>query len=390
MLDCACEASLQRSRRARQGTVGTLHMTILDLDTPSLLVDLDRMEANLDRAASYAEKKGLNLRPHTKTHKSPLIGGMQLDRGATGLTVAKVGEAEVMATAAAPNLLVAYPVWGEAKWARLVDIVKTVPITVALDNLESAAGLQRHARRAGVELGILVEADLGMRRCGLPPGEDLLDLAKTIARMPPLRLEGVMFYPGHVNLAAPGGEQALAELAADLGTVLDGFAAGGLPTGVVSGGSTPTLFHSHRIPGLTEIRPGTYVFNDCTQVAMGACGWIDCAASVLTTVVSTPRPNAAVIDGGSKTFTSDPLRASDEATFGRVLELPGSRFHKMNEEHGMIDTGKYDGPPVRIGQRLRIVPNHVCVTVNMHETAHGIRDDVVEQSWAVEGRGKLQ
>ena len=365
-------------------------MTILDLDTPSLLVDLDRMEANLDRAASYAKEHGLNLRPHTKTHKSPLIGGMQLDRGATGLTVAKVGEAEVMATAAGPGLLVAYPVWGEAKWERLVGIAKTVPVTVALDNLESASGLQRHARRVGLELGILVEVDLGMRRCGLPPGESLLDLAKTIARMLPLRLEGVMFYPGHVNLAAPGGEQALAKLAADLSTVLDAFEADGLPTEVVSGGSTPTLFHSHRVPGLTEIRPGTYVFNDCSQVAMGACGWNDCAASVLTTVVSTPRPDSVVIDGGSKAFTSDPLRGSDEATFGRVLEMPGSRFHKMNEEHGMIDTGQYDGPAVRIGQRLRIVPNHVCVTVNMHETAHGIRGEAVEQSWVVEGRGKLQ
>ena len=365
-------------------------MTILDLDTPSLLVDLDRMEANLDRAASYAKEHGLNLRPHTKTHKSPLIGGMQLDRGATGLTVAKVGEAEVMATVARPGLLVAYPVWGEAKWERLVGIAKTVPVTVSLDNLESASGLQRHARRVGLELGILVEADLGMRRCGLPPGESLLDLAKTIARMPPLRLEGVMFYPGHVNLAAPRGEQALAKLAADLSTVLDAFEADGLPTEVVSGGSTPTLFHSHRVPGLTEIRPGTYVFNDCSQVAMGACGWNDCAASVLTTVVSTPRPDSVVIDGGSKAFTSDPLRGSDEATFGRVLEMPGSRFHKMNEEHGMIDTGQYDGPAVRIGQRLRIVPNHVCVTVNMHETAHGIRGEAVEQSWVVEGRGKLQ
>ncbi len=348
------------------------------------------MEANLDRAASYAEAHGLSLRPHTKTHKSTLIGGMQLERGATGLTVAKVGEAEVMAGGPVPDLLVAYPVWGEGKWARLLDVAQTVPVTVALDNLEAATGLQRHARRVGVALRILVEADLGMRRCGLPPGESLIALATAIARMPPLRLEGVMFYPGHINLAAPDGEVALAKLATDLDSVLAGFKKNGLPTGVVSGGSTPTLYHSHRIPGLTEIRPGTYVFNDCTQVAMGACGWDDCAASILTTVVSTPRPNAVVIDGGSKTFTSDPLRPRGEATFGRVLELPGARFHKMNEEHGMIDLSKHDGPPARIGQRLRIVPNHVCVTVNMHERAHGIRGESVERSWPVEGRGKLQ
>lgn len=367
-----------------------MEMTIRELDTPALLIDLDRMEANLDRAASYAKAHGLHLRPHTKTHKSPLIGSMQLDSGAAGLTVAKVGEAEVMAGGSVPNLLLAYPVWGEAKWGRLVEVAKSVPVTVALDNLASATGLQRHARRAGLELGILVEVDVGMQRCGLPPGKELVALARVIANMPPLRLEGVMFYPGHINLAAADGERALARLAADLDSVLTSFKEDGLPTEVVSGGSTPTLYQSHRVPGLTEIRPGTYVFNDCTQVAMGACGWDDCAASVVTTVVSTPRPAAAVIDGGSKTFTSDPLRPSGERSFGRVLELPGARFHKMNEEHGMLDLSAYDGAPPRIGQRPRIVPNHVCVTVNMHETAHGIRGEVVERSWAVEGRGKLQ
>ena len=367
-----------------------MEMTVRDLDTPALLIDLDRMEANLDRAASYAKMHGLHLRPHTKTHKSTLIGRMQLERGATGLTVAKVGEAEVMADRRVPNLLLAYPVWGEAKWERLVDVAKTVPVTVALDNLESAMGLQRHARRAGLELRILVEVDLGMRRCGLPPGKELVALARAIANMPPLRLEGVMFYPGHINPAAANGEQALAQLAADLDDVLSSFKADGLPTEVVSGGSTPTLYHSHRIPGLTEIRPGTYAFNDCTQVAMGACNWHDCAASIVTTIVSTPRPDAAIIDGGSKTFTSDPLRPSGKATFGRVLELPGTRFHRMNEEHGILDLSRHDGPPPRIGQQLRIVPNHICVTVNMHETAHGIRGESVELSWAVDGRGKLQ
>ena len=364
-------------------------MNVRELDTPALLVDLDRMEANLDRAAAYAAQHGLDLRPHTKTHKSPLLGGMQLDRGATGLTVAKVSEAEVMADDRVPSLLIAYPVWGETKWARLAELAKSVPVTVALDNRASAEGIQRHAKRAGVEVGILVEADLGMRRCGLPPGDGLVCLARTLSDMPPLRLAGVMFYPGHVNPAAPDGAQAIARLASDLDEVLSRFRDDGLPTGVVSGGSTPTLYHSHRVPGLTEIRPGTYVFNDRTQVAMGACDWDDCAATVATTVVSTPRPNAAVIDGGSKTFTSDPLRPRGEGGFGRVLEMPRARFHKMNEEHGMLDLSAHEGPLPRIGQRLRIIPNHVCVTVNMHEIAHGFRGETVEQSWVVAGRGKL-
>ena len=365
-------------------------MTIWDLDTPALLVDLDRMEANLDRAARYARSHGLRLRPHTKTHKSPLVGQMQLERGACGLTVAKVGEAEVMAGDAVPGLLVAYPVWGDSKWSRLVDVCRRVPVSVALDSAGVAQGLQRHANRAGVRIGILVEADLGMRRCGLPPGRRLLGLARAVAEMPPLRLEGLMFYPGHINPAAEGGAEALKRLASDLEGILDDFRRDGLPTGTVSGGSTPTLFHSHRVPGMTEIRPGTYVFNDRSQVAAGACGWEDCAASIMTTVVSTPRPDSAIIDGGSKTFTSDSMRPFGDEGFGRVLGMPGIRFHKMSEEHGVLDVHGHEGPPLRIGQRLRIVPNHVCVAVNMHEAAHGFRGETVERSWAVEGRGRLQ
>ena len=365
-------------------------MHISSLDTPALLIDLDRAEANLDRAASYARRHGLSLRPHTKTHKSPLVGRMQLDRGAAGLTVAKVGEAEVMATEGVPNLLLAYPVWGDGKWARLVEVAKRLPVTVALDSEEAAGGLSRHAQRVGITLGILVEADLGMRRCGLPPGPGLIQLAQSISTMSGLRLEGLMFYPGHINLAAEQGEQQLETLRDELQALLESFRSNGLPTEVVSGGSTPTLFQSHRIEGMTEIRPGTYVFNDRTQVAAGACTWQGCAATVMVTVVSTPRPSVAVIDGGSKTFTSDPLRPGGDGGFGRVVEMPSARFHKMSEEHGMLDLSEHDGPPPRIGQRLRIIPNHVCVTVNMHETAYGLRGETVQRSWPVSGRGKLQ
>ena len=365
-------------------------MTIWDLETPALLIDLERLQANLNRTAEYAAAHGLRLRPHTKTHKSPLIGRMQMDRGAVGLTVAKVGEAEVMAADDLPDLLVAYPVWGDAKWQRLTDVARTTSVTVALDSADVAQGLSRHAARAGLTLGILIEADLGMRRCGLPPGDDLRALGQSVTNLPSLQLQGLLFYPGHINLAEPKGAAALEQLSVDLETILADFRAAGLPTEVVSGGSTPTLFHSHRVRGLTEIRPGTYVFNDRMQVAMGACGWDDCAATILTTVVSTPRPAAAVIDGGSKTFTSDPLRPSGGAGFGRVVEAPQARFFKMSEEHGVLDLEAHEGPPLRIGDRLRIIPNHVCVAVNMHETAHGVRGETVELSWRVEGRGKLQ
>ncbi len=365
-------------------------MTIHDLDTPALLIDLDRTAANLDRAASYAAEHGLNLRPHTKTHKSPRVASMQLDRGADGLTVAKVGEAEIMARCGERGLLVAYPVWGERKWKRLAEIAMRIPVTVALDSLDCAQGLHRHASSAGARIGVLVEADLGMRRCGAPSDGAAAKLAQSISRLPALRLEGVLFYPGHVIPALPRGRSDLDELARQVERLLARFRRDGLPTGVVSGGSTPSLYHSHQLPGLTEIRPGTYVFNDCTQVAMGSCGWDDCAATVQVTVVSRPAADRAVIDGGSKTFTSEPLRPSGGTTYGRVLDLPGAEFRRMNEEHGMIDLRGCEGPRPRIGDRLRIVPNHVCVTVNMHELAHGVRGEAVEEWWPVEARGKIR
>ncbi len=364
-------------------------MTIWDLETPALLVDLDRLKANLKRVGNYCSEHDIRLRPHVKTHKTPDIGRMQLDRGAVGLTVAKVGEAEIMVASGTPDLLVAYPVLGESKWARLMEVAKITNVTVALDNVESACGLARHGAFAGLEIGILVEADLGMRRCGLEPGDALLSLAKEVSTMRGLRLDGLMFYPGHVNLSNPEGEAAFEKVGRDLEGIYGDFQRAGLPLNIVSGGSSPTLFHSHHLPGLSEIRPGTYAFNDCTQVAMGACEWEDCAVTIMTTVISTPREGAAIIDGGSKTFTSDLARPDGGDSYGRVTEQPAIRFHKMSEEHGFLDIRDAERK-VRIRDRLRIVPNHVCVAVNMHEKIYGIRGEAIEEVWRVEGRGKLQ
>ena len=171
--------------------------------------------------------------------------------------------------------------------------------------------------------------------------------------------------------------------------MLDDFRRDDIPVAVVSGGSTPTLFHSHELRGLNEIRPGTYVYNDLNTIRSGGCGMEDCAASVLVTVVSTARPGQIIVDGGSKTFSSDRLANSSEVTFGHLVEAPEASFHKMNEEHGYVDVTKVDRD-FAIGDRVHIIPNHVCVAVNLHETVYGIRKDQVEESWKVEGRGKLQ
>jgi D-serine deaminase-like pyridoxal phosphate-dependent protein len=364
-------------------------MHVSEIDTPALVVDLDIFERNLARVAGYAREHGLRLRPHTKTHKSVRLAKQQIASGAAGLTVAKVSEAEVMLAAEPDDLLVAYPIIGHTKLARLTEVARRTRVTVALDSTFAARQLSDAARAAQVEIGVLAEVDAGLGRVGVAPGEPLLQLAQTIGKLPHLRFAGIAFYPGHIKTLDESGLRALAELSDLLRGILDDFRAAGIEIGTVSGGSTPTLFHSHEIHGLTEIRPGTYVFNDLNTIRSGACALEDCAATILATVVSTARPGQMIIDGGSKTFSSDRLANTAEVTFGHLVEAPGARFHKMNEEHGFIDLSHAEAE-FSVGDRVRVIPNHICVAVNLHEKVYGLRGDTVEEVWPVDARGKLQ
>ena len=364
-------------------------MHLSELDTPALLIDLDRMASNLRRVAEYAAEHQFRLRPHTKTHKNPAIGRMQLELGAVGLAVAKVGEAEVMLETETPDLLVAYPIVGASKLKRLMEVAKQTNVSVALDHIDVARPLSEAAQSAGVTVGVLAEANVGMDRCGVPPGDELVALGRELSRLPGLRFDGVEFYYGHVWLPLPDGEEQLHKVNQRVQQIREDFDRAGLELKIISGGSTPALFHSHKIEGMNEIRPGTYVFNDVMQVWAGGAGWDDCAVTIMATVVSAAREGFVIIDGGSKTFTSDTRPFMEEITFGRVTEAPESRFYKMNEEHGYIEW-RGGSPSPRIGDRLRIIPNHVCAATNMHERVYGIRGEQVERVWEVKGRGKLQ
>lgn len=364
-------------------------MTIHELDTPALIVDLDIMEANLARAAEYARRHGLRLRPHTKTHKSPLLARRQLALGAAGLTVAKVGEAEVMLEAEPADLLVAYPVIGESKLRRLVEVARRTRVTVALDSLAAAEGLSQAARAGGVEFGVLAEADLGLHRVGVGPGVALVELIEGIRGLPNLDWKGVDFYPGHIKALDAAGEGALTDLNRNVRQMLQALVAAGLKPEIVSGGSTPTLFRSHEIEGVNEIRPGTYIFNDRNTVACGGCERSWCAATILCTVVSTAVPGQMIIDGGSKTFSSDRLSTGGDGDFGEIAGMPGARFVKMNEEHGFVQLPAGSSVP-EVGSRVQVLPNHICVAVNLHEEVFGYRGHCVEQIWKTEARGKLR
>ncbi|MDQ6759594.1 MAG: alanine racemase [Acidobacteriota bacterium] len=362
---------------------------IADLDTPALLIDLDIMERNLTRVADYARQHDLRVRPHTKSHKIPALGRMQIAHGAAGLTVAKVGEAEVMLNAEPEDILVAYPVIGRRKLERLMQVAARTNLTVALDSLFAARQLSDAAREVQREIAVLAEVDLGLGRVGVLPGAPLLELAHAIARLPWLRFEGITFYPGHIKLLDEDGRNALNLLSNALSGILRELRQAGLPPKIVSGGSTPTLWNSHQIAGLNEIRPGTYIFNDRNTFLSQACTMQDCAASILTTVVSTAKKGQIIIDGGSKTFSSDRPAAGSEVSFGHVVEAPDAVFGKMNEEHGFVDIRRANHD-FSVGDRLRVIPNHICVAMNLHETVYGVRGDAVEQAWKVEGRGKLQ
>jgi len=322
----------------------------------------------------------LRLRPHTKTHKIPALGARQLAHGAVGLTVAKVSEAEVMLASGVEDLLIAYPIFGAEKMRRLVEVARKTRVTVSVDSVEAARPISDAAQAAGIRIGVLAEVDAGLHRVGVQPAL-FLDLLRGLAQLDGIELRGMAFYPGHIK------SQDAAALAA-LSTLISGLVAeakaAGFELPIVSGGSTPTEWHSHEVAGMTEIRPGTYIFNDRNTILSGACGWDDCAATIIATVVSTAVPGQFVIDGGSKTFSSD--RAAAEG-FGVFLDAPDALFEKMNEEHGYV---KHAGHTRKVGDRVRILPNHICVAVNLHERIYGVRGEDVVETWTVDGRGKLQ
>ena len=364
-------------------------MTLHDLDTPALLIDLDIMERNLARVASYAREHELRLRPHTKTHKIPALGRQQLSLGAAGLTVAKVSEAEVMLDAGSPDLLIAFPTFGSAKLARVIDVARQTKVTMAVDSLEVARPLSAAAHAAGVSIGVLAEFDVGMGRVGVDAGQPLLELVQGLEALPGLTFEGLAFYPGQIKRMDEDGQAELKKVSERVAGALDLLGRHSIACRIVSAGSTPTWNYTHEVFGVNEMRPGTYIFNDRNTVGSGACGWEDCAASILTTVVSTARPHQVILDGGSKTFSSDRLANSSEVTFGKLVEAPEAKFHKMNEEHGFVDVSEVTRQ-FAVGERVRVIPNHVCVAVNLHERVYGLRGDTVESVWQVAGRGKLQ
>lgn len=359
-----------------------------ELSTPALVIDLDVVEKNLDGMATYCQKYSIGLRPHTKTHKTLEIAGMQLERGALGLTVAKVGEAEVMAQTGTKQILVAHPIVGNEKLRRLARIADNVEVLIAIDDEATAEAISRTAVECGCTFGILVEFDAGLRRCGLPPGPACVQLARTIEKLPGISVRGLMTYFGNIWGTAEERRQETEKTAVAVEQAVEAFQKARLPLEIVSGGSTPAAAFSHQIPGLTEIRPGTYVFNDLNTYYQGACQLADCAVRVVTTVISTAIKGQAMIDAGSKTLSHDTLGSGPMKGYGYIVEESAVSLFRLNEEHGYLDTSQ--SRHFHIGEVLTVIPNHVCTCINMHDEVFLIRKEQIVGSWKVAARGKIR
>lgn len=357
--------------------------TLDTLETPAALVDVERVEVNLARVAAYTRAHGLAWRPHTKTHKTAELAARQLAAGAQGLSVATPLEAEVMAQVS-DDLLFAYPPVGEARLARLMALPARVRLGVALDSHEALAGLSRAAQEAGRGVGVLVELDLGMRRVGVQTPDEAVALARAIRALPALTYRGVAFYPGHIRARTADQDAALAHVSSSLHAFLQALCTAGLEPGVVSGGSTPTLWRSHEVAGLTELRAGINVLNDRNTALLGACAWEEVAYSVLATVVSTAVPGQAVVDAGSKALAKEEPPVG--TGYGAVLERPEVPVRALSEEHGLLDLTHSAWRP-RVGERVRLVPNHVCASVALHDALWAVQGSAVRERWEVAARG---
>ena len=361
-------------------------MHISELDTPAVVIDLDQLETNLKRAKDYFDTHGIKFRPHIKTHKIPEIAKMQVGLGAVGITCAKLGEAEVMADAGLEDIFLAYPIWGASKLERLVALAKRCKLTIAFDTAEVAQGISDAAAKAGLEINSLVEIDTGQGRCGVTPGPELTELCRKVTELPGLAFKGLMTYQGYLSGTLADRESQMKEEGERLDEILAELKEAGIACEIVSGGTSPSMYMSHLAPQITENRSGTYVFNDRNMVAAKAVGWSDCCMRVATTVVSNAVSGQIIIDGGSKTFSGD--RCVWEG-YGRVVEDPDLLFLKMNEEHGYVRRGgsTKEHP---IGERLHVIPNHVCTAMNMHDEVWAHRKGEVVANWKVAARGKIR
>lgn len=360
-----------------------------ELDTPALLIDLDKMEANIQTMADFFTTVNAMLRPHVKTHKTPIISHKQIAAGAIGVTCAKLGEAEAVIHAGVRDVLIANQVVGSHKIARLINLARHSEIMVAVDNPQNVRDISAAAAAKGVTVRMLVEVNVGMNRCGVESGKPALELAKQIRQSPNLKFEGLMGYEGH-TVAKPDLKEREANVREAMQHLIDAkhyLEKHGVEVSIMSGGGTGTFNITGSIPEMTEVQAGSYVFMDSTYRNVEGVGeQFDCSLSVLATVVSRPAPDRIIVDTGLKVLAKE---------FGipQPIGITGVEMTGLSEEHGTL---KFVGQvsdtdvPLTPGDKIEILPTHCCTTVNLHDRYYGIRNGIVESVWDIAARGKSQ
>ena len=351
-----------------------------EIDTPSVLIDTELAERNIKRYQKYCNTHNLNLRPHIKTHKLPHFAKLQIEAGAIGITCQKISEAEAMLDGDVDNsikdILLSYNILGENKLERLRGLSKRVKLSVVADNVECIKGLSDTFSQSASCLPVLVEVDTGALRCGVVSPAEACQLAIKLNDMPGVSFAGLMTYPPKKR----GAEKmnSFFNVAKRL------IEAKGLKVGIFSIGGSPEMWNAHEVLLATEYRIGTYLYNDKSLIAAGACEIKDCAMTILATVVSTPTVNRAVIDAGSKVLTSDLVGLENH---GLIVDYPKLKIAQLSEEHGCITSETETG--LKVGQRIQIIPNHACVVSNMLDHVVFIKNDEVLTEQTIVARGKV-
>ncbi len=346
-------------------------MNTSDLETPSVLIDLDRMQANIARMQTRCDDLGIKFRPHIKTHKIPDIAKMQIEAGAVGIACQKVSEAEVFATAGINEIQIPYNIVGQKKAARLADLALYNRVTVSADSEAVIAGLAEAAKANEMSIRVMVDLVTEIERTGAPV-EEVVNLAKKIDADENLHFAGLLVYPSN-PVMRPYIQEAIYQLNH-----------AGLGVDIVSGGGTGAALHAHEVPELTELRVGTYIFNDWGTVCKGWASLDDCAMTVMATVVSRPTQDRVILDSGSKTLAADRY----DNQHGYIVEYPEARIYQLSEEHAHVDMSACEHRP-DIGERVHIIPVHTCVVTNLHNEIYGVSGDDIEVIWPVAARGKV-
>ena len=361
---------------------GALKEEIIEqFGTPCAVVDLDVVDRNIAKLQSLCDAAGLANRPHIKTHKSPFLAQRQMAAGAIGITCQKLGEAEIMAAAGITDILIATNILGAAQSGRLAALQRQTPLKLCADNPVSLAAYSKAGQTADRPITVLIECDTGRKRAGVETAGEAVALAKILRDDPWLEFGGLMFYPPRDGWPATQDfldttRQGLADL---------GLVPQIISPHIISTGGTPNLVNLGQLDGATEHRAGTSIFNDRMMMKAGVAKMEDCALNIFTSVVSRAGPARGILDGGSKTFTSD---TGGLDGFGQILEYPDARIHDMAEEHGFLDLSACDTRP-EVGEILRVIPNHVCVAVNMFDQLVAVRGNSITDVLPVAARGKL-